>query len=69
MLTAQLTTAQHLMIIPEVCAGKTKNQILNSNRILAWNIIILAQIVGKADYNQFNWDKVANDWYNWLLSK
>jgi hypothetical protein len=24
---------------------------------------------GKADYNQFNWDKVATDWYNWLLSK
>lgn len=23
---------------------------------------------GNADYNQFNWDKVATDWYNWILS-
>ncbi len=24
---------------------------------------------GKADYNQFNWDKVATDWYDWILGK
>lgn len=24
---------------------------------------------GKADYNQFNWDKVATDWYNWILTR
>jgi dienelactone hydrolase len=23
----------------------------------------------KPDYNQFNWDKVATDWYNWVLSR
>lgn len=24
---------------------------------------------GKPDYNQFNWDKVAGDWYGWILTQ
>ncbi|MGI8580787.1 MAG: dienelactone hydrolase family protein [Chitinophagaceae bacterium] len=24
---------------------------------------------GKIDYDKFNWDKVALDWYHWLLKK
>jgi hypothetical protein len=24
---------------------------------------------GETDYEDFNWDKVALDWYNWIQSK